>query len=458
MESSGPLEETRPTLHLPWRQLLTITVYWFGIQAIWGGYEQFGQKQLELMVGRGSVGVAMAILELMGALVAIVVQPTVGTLSDYTISRWGRRKGYIITGASFDMVFLTGLAMLAISEPPTGTWDGEGLGSLPLLAGYITCFLLLQVSSNFAQGPFQGYVPDLVPESQVGVASGAMGVMRVTGTLAGAAVMLIGASQNQWGLPLIIIGAVELVLAAVTFRFVREGPQGRSREGRPWSAIAREAWGTDVLQERSFVRMTGVRLLFLMGIGIFVNISLLYIERSLGQTDRDLRSIWSFTGLAALIVGTVVATFPAASISNRVGRKPVIWAAAAIAAAGILVIAIAPTPLVAMPGILLMGIGAGAYLSVDWALMTEVIPLAASGRYMGLANIANSISGPMGLVVGGVLMDACTRAGNIALGPRVAVATGIIALGGAAWLLRGVEPRRDPRGFVRASASAGAGA
>jgi MFS family permease len=269
--------------------------------------------------------------------------------------------------------------------------------------------------------------------------------MRVLGTLSGAAIMLVGASMNEWGWPLIIIGMVELGLASLTFLFVREGPAATPRHGRAWSSIAREAWGTDVLRERSFVRMTGVRLLFLMGIGIFVNISLLYIERSLGQTDRDWRSVWSFAGLAMLILGTVLATFPAAWISNRVGRKRVIWAATAIAAVGILVIAVAPDPLVAMPGILLMGIGSGAYLAVDWALMTEVIPLAASGRYMGLANIANSISGPLGLVLGGILMDACTRAGNIALGPRVAVATGVLALAGAAWLLRDVQPRRDPR-------------
>jgi MFS family permease len=77
--------------------------------------------------------------------------------------------------------------------------------------------------------------------------------------------------------------------------------------------------------------------------------------------------------------------------------------------------------------------------------MTEVIPLAASGRYMGLANIANSISGPIGLIVGGPLMDAFTRAGHIDIGPRVAVGVGVFALAGAAIVLVGVHPRRDPR-------------
>lgn len=439
-----PAEEvTRPTLRLPWKQLGLISAYWFGISAIWGGYEQFGQKQLELLVGQRSVGTVMSLFELLGAFVAIAVQPTIGTISDYTVSRFGRRKGYIISGAIGDLVFLAGLALLAMPEP--AGWGGEALGSSAQVLAYLLLFLGLQTTSNLAQGPFQGYVPDLVPEAQVGVASGAIGVMRVGGLLFGAAVLLAGAAFNQWGLPLVIIGIVEVTLATLTFLFVREGPAARSRGGRSWRSVALEAWGTDVLRERSFLRMTGVRLLFLMGTGIFVNVSLFYVERSLGQTDPGWRSTWLYAGLGMLILGTVGAAIPAARLSDRRGRKPVIRGAAIIAAMGVGIIALAPGPLAAMPGILLLGIGSGAYLSVDWALMTEVIPLATSGRYMGLANIANSISGPIGLVIGGVLMDALTRAGLVALGPRVAVAVGVLALGGAVWLLRGVHPRRDPR-------------
>ena len=73
---------------------------------------------------------------------------------------------------------------------------------------------------------------------------------------------VVGIGQNMWGLAIVLLGVVELALAVLTFLFVQEGPVARSREGRPWRAIAREAWGTDVLRERSFLRMTGVRFLF----------------------------------------------------------------------------------------------------------------------------------------------------------------------------------------------------
>jgi hypothetical protein len=64
---------------------------------------------------------------------------------------------------------------------------------------------------------------------------------------------------------------------------------------------------------------------------------------------------------------------------------------------------------------------------------------------MGLANIANSVSGPIGLVLGGVLMYLLGLAGRDDLGPRVAIlVVGAIGTLGAAWLVRGVQPRRGP--------------
>jgi MFS family permease len=443
MDPDPVVEGERPAQLLPWRQLVLISVYWLGISAIWGAYEQFGQKQVELAVGSASVGTAMAFLELLGGIVAILVVPTVGTISDYTVSRWGRRKGYIISGAILDLVFLLGLAAIAIPEP--ADWDGAGLGTSAMLVAYVVCFLGLQFSSNLAQGPFQGYVPDLVPDQQVGVASGAMGIMRLAGQLFGTAVMLVGAATNQWGLPLVLIGLLEVALAAATFRWVREGPAARDRGGRSWTAVAKEAWGLDVLKERSFLRMTGVRLAFMAGVGVFVNISLLYVERSLGQSDPAARSTWQYAAIVVLAIGVAISTIPSGRLSDRLGRKPVIYGAIGLSAVGLAILALAPEPIWAMPGALILGLGSGAYLAVDWALMTDVIPLAASGRYMGLANIANSISGPVGLVVGGILMDLAWRAGNEPAGPRIAVLSGIVGLGIAAWLLRGVRPRRDPR-------------
>ena len=142
----------RPTLRLPLRQLYQLSIYWFGINAIWGGINIVLQERVPDLVGPGEAGRALALLDGFAVLIAIVVQPTVGSISDYTISRWGRRKPYIAIGSVLDLVFLIGIAT-----------------SQTYLA-ILAFLILLQFSSNFAQGPFQGYIPDLVPSSQVAAA------------------------------------------------------------------------------------------------------------------------------------------------------------------------------------------------------------------------------------------------------------------------------------------------
>jgi MFS family permease len=441
--ADGSAEAQRTGIHLPWRQLFVMSVYWFGIQAIWGGYETFGQEQVKLMVGEESKGLTIGIIESLGALMALVVQPTAGVISDYTSTRWGRRKAYILVGSVMDVIFLAGLALIAIPSPGEG-WDGQALATTQTVVLYLGLYLCLQFSSNMAQGPFQGYLPDLVPEHQVGAASTLVGIMKPLGLIGGALVMItLGIGFGLWGLALILIGLIELTLATITFFYVQEGPTGKPRNGRSWWSIGTEAWGMDVVKERSFLLMTTVRFLVLMGTGIFFNVQLYYLE-ALGYAGED-RTPWAFAGSVLGVTTAVIAAAIATPLSDRTGRKPIIWVAIAIAATGIAVLAAATDVSIALVGVALMGFGTGAYLAVDWALMTEVIPLASSGRFMGLANVANSLATPVGLVFAGITIDYFTRTGNIDLGPRAGVALGIPMLIGAGIILVGVRPRRDPR-------------
>lgn len=430
-----PRVDKRSVPLLPWPQLLAISVYWFGINALWGGYEIFGQWKVESLVGQSTRGEVMGYLEFAAALVAILVQPTIGTISDYLVSRWGRRKPFIFIGGLLDVVFIFGIATSS---------------TLLALAAFL---LLLAFSSNFAQGPFQGYVPDLVPERQVNSASMLVGLMRLMGVITGAALVSTGASTNDYALPLIAIGVIEGALAILTVVTVREGPVARPRHGRSWASIAREAWGTDALRERSFLFMTLTRLLFLMGPSVFVNLSLYYVRDSLHQSGGDLTT-WLTIGIATIALGSVAGALPSGVLGNRIGRKPVIWIAAATAAVGILLIARAQTPVEALPGLALLGFGNGAYLAMDWALMTSTIPRISSGRYMGLANIANSISGPLALVIGGRVLDMVTASAGLDAAPRAAILVGLLFLGAAALLLIPVKPRVEPPGDLQLATGA----
>jgi MFS family permease len=339
------------------------------------------------------------------------------------MSRWGRRKPYIFIGSILDMVFLIGIA---------------SSNTLIAIAAFIA---LLQFSSNFAQGPFQGYVPDLVPAAQVGTASALVGLMQVLGNVAGFVIGGIATATNNFDIGLVALGVVELVtMLSVVFR-VREGPPPKSRGGRPWRAIAAEAWGTDILRERSFLWLVASRLAILMGGSVLVQLATFYLARSMGlnQTDTGLVLI-PMVGLVA--IGTVASVVPAARVSDRIGRKPVIWASCALGAVGLAIVASAPILPIAFLGALLYGISAGTFLAVDWALMTDIIPKASSGRYMGLSNVATASSGTLALAVGGTLMDIVGGPDSGGAGPRAALWMGVVLLGIGAVLLRPVDERR----------------
>jgi MFS family permease len=432
----------RPTQRLPWRQLLQISIYWFGINAVWGGWEVLNQEKVPALFGESMTGRAMFPIELLAAAVAILVQPTVGCISDYTMSRWGRRKPYIAVGATLDVVFLLGIA----------------IASTPVV--FIAFLLLLEFSSNFAQGPFQGYIPDLVPEPQVGTASALVGMMSTLGVIGGVLFLSLGYRMGEdFTIPALILGGVEFATALGTVIFVREGRQAKPREGRSWWSVAREAWGTDILRERSYVWLLASRF-FVMAAGAFLaNWAIIWMERALGF-GSDEKGTWVTVILGATAVATALSTIPAARISDRVGRKPVIWVACAVGAVGTGTFAFAPTIGVALVGGLLVGIGSGMFLAVDWALLSELVPKASSGRYMGMSNLATALQAVIAVLFGGLVLDIVANGllgaqADFAASPRWAIGIGVLFyLVGAILLVPVKEPEHRATGNALAAVGA----
>lgn len=419
-QATPPAQGAAPTRDLPLLHLLELSVYWFGISIIWGGLDgaiiPFRLEQAY----PDDFGLRFAIISAAAVIMAIVVQPTVGMISDYTITRWGRRKPFIVIGALLDVVFLVGVA--------------TSQDFLVLLVFMV----LLQFSSNFAQGPFQGYVPDLVPAKQVGLASGLMGLMLVLGRIAGVGVGTLGIVTNSLWIATVALGVVEVATMIVLVRSVHEGTAAPPRPGTWWS-VARSAWGADVLRERNVLWLLLVRLLFLGAIAS-TSLGLSYFGRTHGL-DRDAAAGTLFIGTIIVGVATAAAAVPGGRLSDRFGRKPMIYLACLVAAIGMTGVALAPSPAWAVAAYLPFGLGVGIFLSVDWALMTDVIPKETTGRYMGILNAGTAAAGPVYLFVAGLTLDAFSRI-ELGLGPRAAmmVAAAFLLLAGAA--LTRVDPRR----------------
>jgi MFS family permease len=415
----------RPTMALPATHLIRLSAYWLGLTAIDAAVNLFVQNRVNYggFVQDLEVGRAQAVIGVGAAIVGIAIQPTVGAISDYTVTKWGRRKPYIVFGSLLDVAFLVAIATS---------------NSVLAMAFWI---MLLSVSTNIARGPFQGYVPDLVPSRQVGTASALVGLMQILGNVVGYGLVPLSIAIGNLQISLIAVAVIELVtMLSVVYR-VGPGQPPRPKEGRSWATIAGEAWSTDILQERSYIWLLGSRLFFLMGGGVLFNLVVTYLKQTHGLTQDAAAGI-QFELLAIVVVANVIVVVPASRLSDRIGRKPVIYASCLLGAAGIGLAAIAPDTTLALIGGALYGVSAGMFLSVDWALMTDIIPKAAAGRYMGLSNVATGASGLLAVAIGGVVIDMVNGAAGVGVGPRVAFLVGMAFYLLGALLLRPVDPRR----------------
>ncbi|MCK6540663.1 MAG: MFS transporter, partial [Anaerolineales bacterium] len=139
-------------LSLP--QLFILNAYWVGLSFMWNALHPIILPAVLLnYVPDEKKNTSLGLLTFAGLLIAMIVQPLSGALSDGWKSRFGRRRPLIALGTLFDFLFLSILA-----------WAG---GLTWLFIGYIG----LQLSSNIAHGPLQGLLPDRVPKVQLGVAS-----------------------------------------------------------------------------------------------------------------------------------------------------------------------------------------------------------------------------------------------------------------------------------------------
>ena len=426
---------TSPSLRdrLPLSQLVTLSIYWLGIQTIWGGLNITIIPGRLDDLSRDTQGTMLAIIMLAGAVAPIIIQPTVGVISDYTVTRWGRRKPYIVIGSLLDVVFLAGIAF------------NESFVAM------VAFYFLLQVSSNFAQGPFQGYVPDLVPAKQVGLASGLMGLMLTLGTIVGVGIATLGGITDNMAAATLALGVVEVVTMVILVLTVDEGREGPPRT-KPWLQVALSAWGRDILKQRDVLWLLLVRLLFLGAYNATL-IAIGYFRRSHGLSDDDADTT-VFLATAIVGVSTALAAIPGGRLSDRFGRRPVIWTAALIAGIGLIGVTFAPSPEFAVASWVPFGIGMGIFLSADWALMADVIPKETAGRYMGILNAGTAMAGPVFIIVAGPIQDLVASAVSDPAGPRAAMAVGAAFLGLSALALTRVDPTRRELAATPAPAAA----
>ena len=108
-------------------------------------------------------------------LMGMIVQPIVGSMSDKTWCKWGRRKPYLYIGA---IVAIIVMALL----PNSGSFDMTVKAALAFGA---IMLMLLDTSINMAMQPFKMMVGDMVNEKQKSLAYSIQSFLCNAGSLAG---------------------------------------------------------------------------------------------------------------------------------------------------------------------------------------------------------------------------------------------------------------------------------
>jgi MFS family permease len=450
---------------LRWYDYLTINIFWLGLNIRNTALGSIFMPYLvQLFMPASQINTALGGMRAAGLVIAMLVQPAAGLMSDRSTSRFGRRRPYILVGVLGDLLFLAAIYY---------SWN-----YLSLLVGV----LLIQFTSNISHGPLQGLIPDLVPEDQRGRASAIKSVMELLPiVLVGLTIAkLVGAGHLDWAI--IATGATLRVVMLITLFFVKETPLKEKPTTPFWPPMLRVlgmlagiaigalaglvggglvgglaglasllftggplAWsiggklttagavaigvgggmamivavvvgvwagtlttlGRDARRQSSFTWWIVNRLMFLAAVTSIQGSAFYFVMYAFRLTDKAASNL---TGTLTAIIGIFILVTALASgwIADRMGRKRLVGTSGLVAAlGGFLLLSTIWVPNLAMIYLAgtIIGLGTGLFMTANWALGTDLVPVAESGRYLGISNLAGAGAGIVGAGIGGLIAD-----------------------------------------------------
>ena len=335
----------------------------------------------------------LAVVTGLGALAAVLVNPLAGALSDRTCLRlagreFGRRHVWTAGGA-----VLGALALVLLARQQT-------------IAGVALGWVAAQVCFNAMLASLTAAIPDRVPVVQRGGVSGWVGIPQALGLVVGAVLVTTLVRGTLAGYAVI---ALAVLLLSLPFALLTaDDPLPRAhRPALRLRELAASMW-IDPRRHPDFAWAWITRFLVQIGNALGTLYLLYFLTDGVRHPDPE-------GALLVLILlytlGMILTAVVAGRLSDRSGRRKVFVITSGVAmAVAALLLAAAPVWSMAIVAALLLGAGYGVYLSVDAALITEVLPRATDrAKDLGVINIANSapqvlgpaISAPIVVHLGG---------------------------------------------------------
>ena len=411
---------------------LYLSSFWFGISFLWGSFLAVVLPFLLLpahpgpgnpaLVASSDKNTALALLEGLGLVLAIVVQPAAGAWSDRLRTRWGRRRPLIVIGA------IGGVVALLLMVDAVSFWWVLG------------AYCLLQFSMNVGQGAYQGLMPDSVGTAERGAASGWLGVATLSGQVAGYLAGGLLAPRAA----LVPIAAVVAITALITVvgipeRAVAPASTGRRRRTRRQVIDDVRGYVSEFRRYPDFCWVVLSRFLAYTGLACIQRFAANFLRDSFHDYHLfgfNLGGPQAATGIvfAVVVLCGLIATYPAVRLSERTGRRPILVAATIAGAIGSALFLAAGSLTVVVLDAMLVGLAFGMLVSVDWAYMVDLAPRERSGKFLGFSNVATAGSQAAAPFLLGPVIDAVNRGGGTGGYKVLFAAAAVFMLAGGAVL------------------------
>jgi Na+/melibiose symporter-like transporter len=361
-----------------------ITILGFATTALWQSLHSIILPQRLLdFVPEAQKNTYLGIITLCGLLLAMFAQPIAGAMSDRSTFKWGRRRPYIFWGMLVSILLLPGFALA---------------GSF---AAIFVVYCLLQVAANTAQGPYQAFLPEMVPQKKRGMASGFRSLFELAG---GVSFVLIAgyvytSKTGIGGLWILLgtIGFVLLVTMLTTVLLVHEQPSpGVKEKTSPLAAFA-DITKTETWKNRSFIWFLVSRLLFYMGFTTIQQFAFYYLQ-DVVKVANPSSAAAQFVAIAA--GGMLIVVWPAGYFSDKIGRRLLTAISGVLGAVGIAMIALTNSYGVILYAAAIIGVSKGIFDSTNWALATDFASKNREAIFLGVANVATTGGAALARLIG----------------------------------------------------------
>jgi maltose/moltooligosaccharide transporter len=330
-----------------------------------------------ILKGFGAPDLLTGLLSSTRSIEGVVVQPTVGAISDRIWTRFGRRRPFMLVGIPLSALFF----LLAGFYAHT-------------LLGLAIAIFLFSIFFNAAIDPYAALLADITPVRERGLLSGVSTGVQVLAQVVFLVIISRAAAGDANGQVPIWTYALVAAVMIVSFGATIFGIKERRDAVVHQEHHSFREYVAAIASHTQAMRYLLTGFVYQFGINAVIPFLTLFLIEDIHQT-ADIA--FAVAGLTMFI--TALSAIVSGKLAERFGSRAVLaggWGVLVLAAIGGTLVIDLPQTIVV---VILAGIGNGAATAMSWPLLTELIPPDETGVFAGLKAAADSIAIPLSIVV-----------------------------------------------------------